>query len=88
MDALAKPQDSKRENRNLNFELHLSELKDLVTVNQKALLALRIQQGKTAAGAKGEIQLVEQLLDFVKLMRLSTSVKEKGFQLQLEGQWK
>jgi len=57
-------------------------------VNQKALLASRIQQGKTAAGAKGEIQLVEQLLDFVKLMRLSTSVKEKGFQLQLEGQWK
>ena len=88
VDALAKPKDSKRENRNLNFELHLSELKDLVTVNQKALLALRIQQGKTAAGAKGEIQLVEQLLDFVKLMRLSTSVKEKGFQLQLEGQWK
>ena len=88
VDALAKPQDAKRENRNLNFELHLSELKDLVTVNQKALLASRIQQGKTAAGAKGEIQLVEQLLDFVKLMRLSTSVKEKGFQLQLEGQWK
>ena len=88
MDALAKPQDAKRGNRNLNFELHLSELKDLVTVNQKALLASRIQQGNTAAEAKGEIQLVEQLLDFVKLVRFSTSVKEKGFQLQLEGQWK
>lgn len=88
VDALAKPQDAKRVNRNFNFELHLSELKDLVTVNEKALLASRIQQGKTAAEAKGEIQLVEQLLDYVKLLRFSTSVKEKGFQLQLEGQWK
>jgi hypothetical protein len=31
---------------------------------------------------------VDNLLQYMKLLRLSTSVKTDGFQLQLEGQWK
>ena len=57
-------------------------------VNRRTLVAQRIQQGKTNDEANSEIDLVDNLLQYVKLLRLSTSVKKDGFQLQLEGQWK
>jgi len=85
---LRKPQDTKRVNRNFNFELHPRALAALVKDNRRTLVAKRIQQGKTAAEANTEIKAVESLLDYIQLLRLDTSVKEKGFQLKLEGQWK
>ena len=85
---LRKPQDTKRVNRNFNFELHPRALATLVKDNGRTLVAKRIQQGKTAAEANTEIKAVESLLDYIQLLRLDTSVKEKGFQLKLEGQWK
>jgi hypothetical protein len=88
VDELAKPQDPKRVNRNFNFELHPGALVGLMKDNRNTLVAKRIQQGKTAAEANGEVTAVESVLDYIKLLRLSTSVKEKGFQLKLEGYWK
>ena len=88
VDELAKPQDPKRVNRNFNFELHPGALVGLMKDNRNTLVAKRIQQGKTAAEANGEVTAVESVLDYIKLLRLSTSVKEKGFQLKLEGHWK
>ncbi len=88
VEELAKPQDKTRVNRNFNFELFPSALSDLVKVNRSTLVAQRIQQGKTIEQARGEIDLVDRLLQYVKLLRLSTSVKKDGFQLQFSGQWK
>ena len=88
VEEMAKPQDPKRVNRNFNFELYPTALSGLVKVNRRTLVAQRIQQGKTNDEANSEIDLVDNLLQYVKLLRLSTSVKKDGFQLQLEGQWK
>ena len=88
VEELAKPQNPKRVNRNFNFELHLGALAGLLKDNRNTVVAKRIQQGKTAAEANGEVTAAESVLDYVKLLRLSTSVKEKGFQLKFEGQWK
>ena len=88
VEELAKPQDKTRVNRNFNFELFPSALSDLVKVNRSTLVAQSIQEGKTIEQARGEIDLVERLLQYVKLLRLSTSVKKDGFQLQFSGQWK
>ena len=88
VEEMAKPQNPKRVNRNFNFELYPSALSGLVKDNRRTLVAQRIQQGKTNDEANSEIDLVDNLLQYVKLLRLSTSVKKDGFQLQLEGQWK
>jgi hypothetical protein len=88
VEELAKPQDKTRVNRNFNFELFPGALSNLVKVNRSTLVARSIQEGKTIEQARGEIDLVDRLLQYVKLLRLSTSVKKDGFQLQFSGQWK
>lgn len=84
---LKKPQNPKRVNRNFNFELHPSALAELVAANRRTLVAKNIQTGKPAEQARAEIQLAERLLNAVEILRFSTSVKDKGFQIQLEGKW-
>ena len=84
---LKKPQNPKRVNRNFNFELHPSALAGLVAANRRTLVAKNIQTGKPAEQARAEIQLAERLLKAVEILRFSTSVKDKGFQIQLEGKW-
>ncbi len=84
---LKKPQNSKRVNRNFNFELHPPALAGLVAANRRTLVAKNIQTGKPAEQARAEIQLAERLLNAVEILRFSTSVKDKGFQIQLEGKW-
>ncbi|MDG1833186.1 MAG: hypothetical protein P8J63_08170 [Verrucomicrobiota bacterium] len=84
---LKKPQNPKRVNRNFNFELHPSALAGLVAINRRTLVAKNIQTGKPAEQARAEIQLAERLLKAVEILRFSTSVKDKGFQIQLEGKW-
>ncbi len=84
---LKKPQNPKRVNRNFNFELHPSALAGLVVINRRTLVAKNIQTGKPAEQARAEIQLAERLLKAVEILRFSTSVKDKGFQIQLEGKW-
>ena len=84
---LKKPQNPKRVNRNFNFELHPSPLAGLVAINRRTLVAKNIQTGKPAEQARAEIQLAERLLKAVEILRFSTSVKDKGFQIQLEGKW-
>ncbi|MDE2715130.1 MAG: hypothetical protein OSB74_12275 [Verrucomicrobiota bacterium] len=84
---LKKPQNPKRVNRNFNFELHPPALAGLVAANRRTLVAKNIQTGKPAEQARAEIQLAERLLKAVEILRFSTSVKDKGFQIQLEGKW-
>ena len=84
---LKKPQNPKRVNRNFNFELHPHALAGLVAANRRTLVAKNIQTGKPAEQARSEIQLAERLLKAVEILRFSTSVKDKGFQIQLEGKW-
>jgi hypothetical protein len=84
---LKKPQDPKRVNRNFNFELHPPALAGLVAANRRTLVAKNIQTGKPAEQARAEIQLAERLLKAIEILRFSTSVKDKAFQIQLEGKW-
>ncbi|MBC8324066.1 MAG: hypothetical protein H8E27_00325 [Verrucomicrobia subdivision 3 bacterium] len=84
---LKKPQNPQRVNRNFNFELHPPALAGLVADNRRTLVAKNIQTGKPAEQARAEIQLAERLLKAIKILRFSTSVKDKGFQIQLEGKW-
>jgi hypothetical protein len=84
---LKKPKNPKRVNRNFNFELHPPALAGLVVANRRTLVAKSIQTGKPAEQARAEIQLAERLLKAIEILRFSTSVKDKGFQIQLEGKW-
>ena len=84
---LKKPQNPKRVNRNFNFELHPPALAGLVAANRRTLVAKNIQTGKPAEQARAEVQLAERLLKAIEILRFSTSVKDKAFQIQLEGKW-
>jgi hypothetical protein len=84
---MKKPQDMKRSNRNFNLEVHPSVLTGLVKQNRRTLVAKSIQQGKLAEQARQEIKTVESVLDFIKLIRLNTSVEQSGFQIQLNTKW-
>ena len=77
----------KRSNRNFNLEFHPSVLTGLVKQNRRTLVAKSIQQGKLAEQARQEIKTVESVLDFIKLIRLNTSVEQSGFQIQLNTKW-
>lgn len=88
VEEMQKPVNKTRGNRNFNLELHPEALAGLVKENRRTLVAQSIQQGKTAEKASGEIELAEKLLRSIALLRLSTSVKENGFQVQLKGNWK
>ena len=87
IDEMKKPQDMKRSNRNFNLEFHPSVLTGLVKQNRRTLVAKSIQQGKLAEQARQEIKTVESVLDFIKLIRLNTSVEQSGFQIQLNTKW-
>ena len=87
VDQMKKPQDMKRANRNFNFELRPSAMVGLVKQNRRTLLAKSIQQGKPAVQARQEIKVLEDVLEFVKLIRFNTAVKPDGFQLQFNTQW-
>ena len=58
-----------------------------MAANRRTLVAKNIQTGKPAKQARAEIQLAERLLKAIEILRFSTSVKDKGFQIQLEGKW-
>ena len=73
VDDIKKPQDTERLNRNFNFELHPNALTPLIKANRRTLLAKSIQKGKTAEEAHSEINLLQTILDYVKLIRLHTS---------------
>ena len=87
VDQLKKPKNTERANHNFNFELHPNALVPLVKANRRALVAQNIQEGKTPDEAREEIDMLQTVLSYLKGIRLETSVKEKGFQIELAGEW-
>ena len=88
IDVLQKPAAGPRlPNRNFNFEIRPGKLVDLAEANRDALLAESVQEGKTIRQARQELDLIQEVIRTIKLLRLSTQVKPDQFHLKLEGQW-
>lgn len=87
IDALQAPASAKPENKNFNIDLSLGPLAEILQANQETLQAQRIEQGRSSAEARQEIEIAIKLLQHFKSINLSTIVADGRARLQLRGNW-
>ena len=88
IDALKKPENNKRVEKNFNFEFHFDPFADIIDANQDFFQAQRIQQGRTANEAKQDMAAVLNLLRYFKSLDFNTTATNDAFTVELKGAWK
>jgi hypothetical protein len=88
IDALKKPENNKRVEKNFNFEFQFDPFADIIQANQDFFQAQRIQQGRTANEAKQDMAAILSLLRYFKSLDFNTTATNDAFTMQLKGAWK
>ena len=89
VDHLQKPaSDTSRENRNFAFELRGASVAKALEANHELLTAESLKEGKTLQQANRDMQYIFDLIRRIDHVRLSTHVRPRAFQLELEGRWR
>jgi hypothetical protein len=85
IDELKGPAERTRANRNLHLKIDGKPVAKALSANEQALIANGVREGKPAAEAKSEIELLIQVVNAVDSIRLTTRVEKGGFRVELEG---
>jgi hypothetical protein len=88
IDALKKPENNKRVEKNFNLELQFDPFADIIEANQDFFQAQRIQQGRTIDEAKQDMAAILDVLRQIKSLDFNTTATNDAFTVQLKGAWK